>query len=504
MSHQLRDNQFEAVDDLRAAYRKGYRAPLLVMPTGSGKTHVFTYIATEAEKRGFRVLIIVHRSYLWKQCSNKINDIGKSHGIIAPGHTNIGHKIQIASIDTLVRRLHSIIPPDLIIFDEGHHVWGKNKWGKVLSFFPNARVLGVTATACRTSGQGLGINSGGHYDILVPGPSGLDLTPEYLTPYKLFAPDIGVDMTGVRRIAGDYDKKETIKRVDLKSIYGNIPAHYKKICPGIPAIAFCVSVKHAEHVSEEFNSWGISSASVSGKTSEKQREYLFNGLASGKFSVLCSCDLVSEGFDVPVCGCAILLRPTQSLVLYLQQCGRTTRISDGKEFAYIIDHVGNSRPERHGFPDKERVWSLDGIMKNKLVSEASISIRTCLQCFHVHPPAPKCPECGYVYTTGFKLPPTNEDIKLKEMETARQQKQEKIAIRKKEQASCNTLDSLKAYAASKRYKAGYVKHIWNARLTKFHTAENINDLYKAAKLIDFPDKDVRREWDLRQLKHANR
>lgn len=501
--HQLRKYQEKAVDNLRHSYKQKKRAPLLVMPTGSGKTHVFTYIATEAEKRGFRTLIIVHRSYLWKQCSNKLNDIGAEHGIIAPGHTLTSNKIQVASIDTLIRRLDKIIPPDLIIFDEGHHVWGNNKWGKVPNYFPNARILGVTATACRTSGQGLGKHCGGHYDVIVSGPQITELIPEYLAPFKLFSIKLDVDLKGVRSLGGDWARKELAKRVDKKSIYGDVPEHYKKICYGVPAIAFCVTVAHAEHVAEEFNRQGISAAAVSGKTSEEQRKYLFDGLANGKFLVLCSCDLVSEGFDVPVCGCAICLRHTQSTGLCLQQWGRTTRKAPGKKWAFIIDHVGNWI--RHGKPSDFREWSLDGIVKSKN-SEANIPMKTCMKCFHVHSPSPKCPECGYVYSTfEMKLPKTKEDIQLEEIELKQRieaEKKEKIIARKKEQASHNTLDALKEYANKKGYKPGYVTHIWNSRLTKFHNADSIGKLYSAAKLIDFPAKGVPLEWK-RRLQDVN-
>lgn len=494
MNHQLRDYQQTAVTDLRAVYRAGYKSPILVMPCRSGKTHVFTYIAIELEKRGFRVLIIVHRSYLRTQCSNKIHDIGATHGIVAPGHILTAHKIQIASINTLIRRLDKIIPPDFIIIDEGHHVANNNQWQRVIQYFYNARVLGVTATPCRTNGQGLGVSVGGSYDTIVPGSSILDLTPEYLTKNKLFAPDV-LDMTGVPKRGGDFVQKENEKRIILKGIYGNVPKHYKDICYGVPAIAFCVSIKHTKIVADKFNSCGIPAAAISGKTSEKQRDYLFKGLANGRYMILCSCDLISEGIDVPVCGCSILLRSTQSLVLYLQQCGRGNTFAPGKEYAYIIDHVGNYI--RHGFPDQDREWSLDGVKYNKKAEEErTICTRTCPMCFHVqHSSIPKCQECGYIYINGMKLPSVNEKINLKEIETARKKKIE--TERRTVQGSCNTLDSLKSFAASKGYKPGYVKHVWDARMNKFKNADSLNALYSAAKNIDFPRGDVRREWERR-------
>ncbi len=458
MLYTLRPYQLFAENEIRTRLRQGYRAPLLVMPTGSGKTVIFTSVATQAAALGNRSLIVVHRSYLWKQVSQKLNEAGAPHGIIAPGHTQTNDKIQVASVDTLIRRLDRVPVPGMIIYDEAHHVIGGNKWGKIASYFPDALILGVTATACRTSGQGLGVQAGGYFDTLIQGAQILDLTPEYLSPYKLYAPDIGVDLTGVRRVAGDYNKGELIERVDKKRIYGAVPAHYKKLCYGVPAIAFCVSVKHAEHVADEFNSAGIPAAPVSGKTSEKQRTYLFKGLAEGKFLVLCSCDLVSEGFDVPVCGAAIGLRPTQSLTLCLQQWGRAGRVAPGKKYAYILDHVGNYL--RHGMPDAPREWSLDGVKwSRKQGEETAVNIRTCPACFHVHTPAPACPECGHVYVAGEELPKTVE-AELREIKTAREAEKK---ARSAEVKNADTLEDLQRIGEERGYKKNWAKFVWNMR-----------------------------------------
>lgn len=464
MIHTLRPYQQIAENNIRTALKDGRRAPLLVLPTGSGKTHVFTSIATQAKALGNRSLIIVHRSFLWKQASNKLTEIGAPHGIIAPGHTKTRDEIQVASIDTIIRRLDRVDKPDVIIYDEAHHVIRSNKWGRVAEHWPDIPIIGVTATPCRTSGQGLGIQSGGFFDQLIVGAQILDLTPEYVAPYKLFAPDIGVDVSGIRRIAGDYDKAEIIKRVDRKKIYGSVPGHYKKICYGIPAIAFCVSVKHAEHVAEEFQEAGISAAAVSGKTPDNRRTYLFEALARGRIMVLCSCDLVSEGFDVPVCGCAINLRPTQSLTLCLQQWGRASRPYPGKEYAYILDHVGNYT--RHGMPDQYREWSLEGSGKSRDSDEKRILTRTCPVCFNVHAPMPRCPECGHVYTAGDRAPKNDMSVELREIETARIKEDLRKVDMRHQRRQCKTLKDLEDYADRHNYKKGWAKYIWNARQKK--------------------------------------
>lgn len=472
MKHTLRPYQQIAEDNIRIAFRKGHKAVLLVMPTGSGKTHIFTSIAEKARQKENRSLIIVHRSFLWKQVSDKLTDIGVYHGIIAPGHTPTSDHIQIASIDTLIRKLDRTKKPDIIIFDEAHHVIRNNKWGKVAEYWPDVPILGVTATPVRTSGQGLGIQSGGFFDKIIIGSQILDLTPRYITPYKLYAPDIGIDISDIKRIAGDYDKHEVIKRVDKKKIYGSVPGHYKDLCYGVPAIAFCVSIKHAEHVAEEFSNAGIPSAPVSGKTREKQRTYLFQALARGHIMVLCSCDLVSEGFDVPVCGCSICLRPTQSLALCLQQWGRAGRPYPGKEYAYILDHVGNYT--RHGMPDASRTWTLGGGRYSKdNLGEMTLAVRTCPVCFNVHYPAPVCPECGYNYINGKELPKVDERVKLQEIETARAKEELLKKDKRYHRSHCKTLQDLKDYAKRYNYKMKWADYVFQSWLDKGLVKEGI-------------------------------
>ena len=457
----LRPYQQKAEKEIREAYRSGARAPLFVLPTGGGKTHTFTSIATKAAEKGNRTLIVVHRSYLWQQASNKLNSIGAAHGIISPSESLTHDKIQVASIDTLIRRFNKIKPPDLIIFDEAHHVVKNNKWGKVVEEFPEARILGVTATPIRTNGQGLGVNSGGFFDKLIMGPQIYEMMPDYIAPFKLYAPDLGVDLSNVKRIGGDYEKNDLLKQLDKKVITGYATEHYKKICHGIPAIAFCVSVEHAVHVAEEFNRAGITAAAVSGKDPEHRRKFLFEGLASGIFKVLCSCDLVSEGFDVPVCGAAICLRPTQSTGLCLQQWGRTTRPAPGKEFAYIIDHVGNYL--RHGAPDSHRDWTLDGMSGGRDgKKEIAIGIRTCKKCFIVHKTSPVCPSCGYQYGVNDKTPEQIEgelvEIKLAEIKSKKEKRME--------QGMCKTLEDLELFAEQNGYNEFWARHIFNARNKK--------------------------------------
>lgn len=457
--YQLRDYQKKIISDTRNALKHGYRSPLIVSPTGSGKTIIFIYIAVNSAKRGFRTTVVVHRSYLWQQISEKLKELDIPHGIIAPGHTQTDDMIQIASVDTLIRRLPKTKKPHCLIFDEAHHVIKNNKWGKIAEYY-NSYIIGVTATPCRTNGHGLGASVGGFFDYMVMGPQIADLQPEFLSPFKLFAPDIGVCMDGVKKVYGDYEKKEMLTRIDNQKIYGNVPMHYKRICNGVPAIAFCASVKHAENVASEFNSNGISAIAVSGKTKENDRQEIFKGLANGKYLVVCSCDLVSEGFDVPICGAAICLRPTQSLSLCLQQWGRTTRVAPGKQFAYIIDHVGNY--VKHGYPDDIREWTLEGVLKKKKKgSEKTISLKVCQECFAVYSDGSVCPQCGFISKIkSQKDIDVDNEAELKEIET-------KLQIERKETVrKARTLEELYSVAKRLGYKKGWAYYTYQSRLKK--------------------------------------
>ena len=329
----LRDYQDSAVAAVRSAYASGLRAPLLTLPTGGGKTVVFSYIAEQAGAKGNRVLILVHRRELLRQTSRTLDDFGVCHGMISAGMTTfIGHPVQVASVQTLVRRMDRLRwDPDLIIVDEAHHATGKTTWGKVLAHYTGAKILGVTATPQRLDGQGLGISAGGMFDRLITGPTVAQLTAAgHLSPAVVFAPRQRVDLSGVHTRMGDFAQGELADAMDKPTITGDAVAHYRAHCPGEPAIAFCASVAHAEHVAETFQAAGYRAASIDGGMDSATRAQHIEDLGSGRLQVLTSCEIVSEGTDIPVVAAAILLRPTQSLGLYLQQVGRVLRPAPGK------------------------------------------------------------------------------------------------------------------------------------------------------------------------------
>ncbi len=462
----LRNYQEGAVEGIRESYRDGFRSPLLVLPTGGGKTVVFSYIAAQTASRGKRVLILVHRIELLRQTANKLTEAGVYHGLINPKYTpNLHAPVQVASVQTVVNRLDKIHAPDLIIIDEAHHALA-GTWKKIIEAFPNARILGVTATPCRGDGTGLGIEAGGVFDDLVMGPQIAELIDMgFLVKPRIYAPKERLDLSAVRMVRGDYDAKQLNEVVDKPTITGDAVQHYMRLCPGTPAVVFCVSVNHAQHVAEEFRRAGFRAYHADGTLEDDVRGRILGGLGNGTVDVVTSCDLISEGTDIPAIGCAILLRPTQSLGLYIQQVGRALRTSDGKKSAIILDHVGNVIT--HGLPDEERQWSLEGEKRKKRKKnddEVNVRVQQCPSCFMIHEPGPVCTSCGHVYQTKEKEGPKQVEGILVEMT-----EEQKQAIRKSkvhEVAKARTLEELERIAQERGYKSGWAKHIYNSRLQK--------------------------------------
>ena len=383
---QLRGYQQQAIDDLRDAYRSGKRAPLLAAPTGMGKTVILATIAAQAAARGRHVLILVHRRELIHQTSSKLQWVGLEHGVIAAGHSATDARVQVASVQTLVRRLPSMAwHPSLVIIDEAHHA-AAGSWRRILDHWPDAYRLGVTATPCRLDGRGLSEA----FDQLVLGPSVADLTSwGFLSTARIYAPPVVADLSAIRRRAGDYANDQAAAAMDRPTVTGDAISHYQRLAAGQQAIAFCCNVTHAVSVCDAFKTAGIGAALLLGNTPD--RDQVVADYAAGSVRVLVTVDVVSEGFDVPAASCAILLRPTQSLGLYLQQVGRVLRPAPGKPHALILDHVGNVT--RHGFPDDPRQWSLaEGAVRQS--GTAAPSVRTCPECFAAFKPAPICPVCG--------------------------------------------------------------------------------------------------------------
>lgn len=448
---QLRPYQERSVAEIRAAFNHGARRVLFVLPTGGGKTTVFSYITSAAMGRGNRVCILVHRQELVDQVSGSLTAMGVPHGIIAGGHPETDHPVQVASVASLVRRLDRIQPFHLLIPDEAHHAVA-GSWRKILDAMPDAFVLGVTATPERLDGRGLA----DAFEVMVTGPSVADLTAGgFLVPATIYAPPEGLDLSRIHTRAGDYAADELSEAMSDKALVGNAIEHYGRLCRGVPAVAFCCGIGHSRAVAERFNAAGFRAAHVDGDTDKEERRRLIAALGTGDLDVLTNAGLISEGVDVPAIGAAILLRPTQSLGLYLQQVGRALRPAQGKERAIILDHAGNSLA--HGLPDEVRTWSLDDKPRRQRDAPPSRP-RRCPECSMVNRAgSPRCVACG----SELRPPPEEQheiDARLEEVSRAETAKAVRAMSYGDVLAWADTEEKLRQAAKARRYHHGWVRH----------------------------------------------
>lgn len=483
--YNLRYYQDDSVKGVRLSYQRGKRRPLLVIPTGGGKTICFAFIAHSAQGKGKRVLVLVHRMRLLRQASSKMHEFGVYHGLINKKFTPDLHaRTQIAMVQTLVKRLAKLQPPDLIIIDEAHHALAKS-YRDIINYFPSALVLGVTATPCRGDGSGLGIESGGVFDDIVIGPQIGELIEDgFLCKPIVYAPKDKIDLSNVHVKMGDYVTSELAIAVDKPKITGDAVEHYTKICPGVPCMVFCVNVQHAKHVAEEFRAAGYRAYSVDGTMEETDCDKILNGLGDGSVQVVTSCDLVGEGVDVPAIRCVIKLRPTKSTSLYIQQGGRSLRPvyaagfdletkegrlaaiqAGGKPNAIILDHVGNTFI--HGLIDEPREWSLEGDVKRKKKKKTEDEggrVMQCESCYAMHEPASVCPVCGHVRKIKERTIAHDADGELRELTAG-----DVLMMRKKkaqEVGRADTLEKLLEIEVERGYKRGWAKHAWQHKKNK--------------------------------------
>lgn len=430
----LRPYQSDAINKIRNAFRSHKRV-LFVCPTGGGKTMIFCEIAKASTKK---VLILAHRKELIEQASERI---GIEHGIIMSGVApDYEQRVQIASVMTMANRLHKF-QPDFIIVDECHHAVA-GSWEKIIRAYSNAFVLGVTATPCRLDGKGLK----SAFDILIEGPTIKNLISDnYLVKPITYASKN--DFTKIKTTAGDYDKKEIFDAFSKPAITGSAIESWRKYADDLPTIVFCINIKHAEDIAGLFSILGHPSEVVHGELDKQERNNRLNRLKTGETKVITSVDIISEGTDIPKVGCIILMRPTKSLGLYLQQVGRGLRVVDGKNNCIILDHAGNCF--RHGLVTDDREWELT----NEKIKETKkmITIRQCKNCFAVFGPlADKCPECGHV------IPKQQKEMKLiaGELVPVDEIPAKKVQL-KQEEWKCHTLAEWERIAFVRGYKKGW-------------------------------------------------
>lgn len=441
----LRLHQVKAIEDLRAAYRAGYRAPVLVMATGGGKTHTSAVIIREAVAKGRTVWFLAHLREILDATSAKLTAEGIEHGYIMAGRPEAPDlPVQIVMVQTAARRLGRYPNPGLIVIDECHLAVAET-YRKVIEDAGRPLLLGLTATPVRLDGRGLGEM----FDVLVPSCTTAELiAQQLLVPIRYFAPS-RPDMTGVRTVAGEYSATESAEAMNKPSITGDAVAHYRRLANGRPAVAFATSIKHAEAVADEFRQAGYDAIAIGGHSDEETRKRALDGLKNGYIDVVVNCQLWVAGVDAPSIGCVILLAPTKSLTKYLQSIGRGLRPATGKQDLIVLDHAGNAF--EHGLPTEPRDWSLEGARKrHREPGEDVPTVRQCAKCFYVYEPAPQCPACGHVNPR--KLTKLEQKAgELAELQEVKRQRRDEVR-------QARTVEELKKIAQERGYSMGWV---WN-------------------------------------------
>lgn len=369
----LRPYQERAVAALRASYSAGRRAPVLVAPTGAGKTIIGAYIIQSAVALGNRSLFVAPRRELIGQTVRKLAEAGVWDVRVIQGARDTGRPdapVVVGSIQTLTvpRWLGRLPHADLVLADEAHHM-AAAQWSQLSGAYPQALWLGLTATPERADGKGLG----NLFDDLIVAATVAELTAlGNLVPCRIFAPTTGAELeTG---------------ELALDPV-----AAYQQHCAGELGVVFCATVEHAARTAADFNAAVVPAAVVSGSMPASDRDTVLRSWARGDIRVVCNCGVLTEGFDLPALSVCILARRFGHAGLYLQCIGRVLRPAPGKTRATVIDLCGSAI--KHGPPEMEREYSLDG----KAISSAAPrdAIRQCPRCGAIFLTAPACPQCGF-------------------------------------------------------------------------------------------------------------
>ena len=340
---ELRPYQQEAMTAVLDEWER-VQHTLLVLPTGCGKTIVFAKITEDRVRQGGRVLILAHRGELLDQAADKImHACGLGCAVEKAEQSCLGswYRVTVGSVQTLMReRRLSQFPADYfshIVIDEAHHAVS-DSYQRILGHFPDARVLGVTATPDRGDMRELGnVFDSLAYEYTLPQA----IREGYLTPIKAVTIPLRVDLSGVAVQSGDF------KAADLGSALDpyleRIAAEMQKYCRGRKTVVFLPLVATSKRFRDILTAAGFRAAEVNGESDD--RADVLAGFDAGKYDVLCNSMLLTEGWDCPSVDCVVVLRPTKVRSLYCQMVGRGTRLCEGKDHLLLLDFLWHT--ERH-------------------------------------------------------------------------------------------------------------------------------------------------------------
>jgi DNA repair protein RadD len=398
----LRPYQVVVVDRVERMLGTASR-PLIVAPTGSGKTVIAAEIINRVVEGGGRVLVIAHRREIITQTRDKLIAAGVIPGMVLAGFERELRPmaaVQIAGIQTLnARAMRSNKMPmpaaTIVIVDEAHHARAKT-YQAVIDQYPDALIIGLTATPCRGDGRGLG----NIFTELLEAPQVAELiSGGFLVGAKVYAP-VDPNLQGVKTRTGDYVIEQLARRMNTDQLVGDIVTDWLKHGERRKTIAFACDVAHSVHIKNDLVGAGVRAEHLDGSTPKGDRDAILARLASGETEVVTNCMVLTEGFDCPEIGCIILARPTRQMGLFRQTIGRGLRPAPGKNDVIILDHSGSVY--RHGLPEDHVEWTLDvdGRAENptqeKRRSGEAPKLRECPQCKVLMSAPPPCALCGWM------------------------------------------------------------------------------------------------------------
>jgi superfamily II DNA or RNA helicase len=383
----LRPYQIESITGLRKEFQAGKKRVILALTTGAGKTVVFSEMVRLAFEKGTRTLVLTDRVELFKQT---FKAIGRHEVPIQElsaknrGFFDVAAPVTVAMVETLKRRNFPLYNPELIIIDEAH----KGNFTKVIEMYPDAKVIGATATP-------VGKHIPKLYKGIVQTIDTPDLIAEgYLSPCVAY--QMQDDFSDLTVKAGEYSEDSLFKHFNKQKLYAGVVQEWQERTPGKKTIVFNVNIEHSEKMTDEFLSAGIDSRCITSKTPKEEREKILSGFTAGEFPVLNNCGILTTGYDEPSIEVVIMNRKTKSLPLWLQCCGRGSRIYPGKENFIVLDFGMNH--DEHGLWEEPRRWTLEEKKRKKNGEIQEAAVKTCPACSAmVHARVMECEHCGYVW-----------------------------------------------------------------------------------------------------------
>jgi DNA repair protein RadD len=399
----LRPYQTDLVAEIERAIASGKRRVIVVAPTGAGKTVIAASIIHRAMAADQRVLLLGHTREIIKQTSLKLFEHCVDHGIIAAGLTSHpSEPVQVGSIQTLwtraIRLERMPLPTaNILIIDEAHRCPAE-MYRKIIAEYPNAILIGLTATPCRGDGRGLG----GIFETIIECPQVEQLIElGYLVRTRVYAPATLPDLKGVKIQAGDYVECQLAERLDRVDLVGDIVSHWHKFGERRKTVCFAVNVAHSIHIRDEFRKAGVRAEHIDGSTPKPDRDDALKRLASGEIELITNCAVLCEGWDMPAVSACILARKTKKMGLYRQMVGRILRPAPGKTDAIVLDHSG--AVFRHGFVEDQVEWTLDPEKRAesrthaaRLSAGPASRLLECSRCGAVRVAGEKCQHCGFI------------------------------------------------------------------------------------------------------------